>query len=189
MKKLQDAGLIKAIGVTDFDAAHLELALAEGIPLVSNQVSFSLMDRRAAGEMADLCMAKGIKLLAYGTLCGGFLTDKSLGQPQPADIADWNPTKYMRFIETAGGWDAFQTVLQAAAQVARRHGVSLSNVASRWVLEQPHVAGVIIGARLGEAEHRADNLKLFQFSLDSDDHALLDAAFAQTKPIPRRLLR
>jgi hypothetical protein len=35
-----------------------------------------------------------------------------------------------------GGWEAFQTVLSAAAQVAEKHGVSVSNVATRWVLEQ-----------------------------------------------------
>ncbi|MBY5932696.1 aldo/keto reductase [Tateyamaria omphalii] len=181
---LKEEGLIRALGVTNFDAAHLELALAEGIPLVSNQVSFSLVDRRAAGHLADLCRERNVRLLAYGTLCGGFLTDKWLDQPKPEDIPDWSRMKYMRFIETAGGWDAFQAVLRAAAQVARKHGVSVSNVASRWVLEQAHVAGVIIGARLGEAEHRTDNLKLFQFSLDAEDHALLDAAFARTQPIP-----
>ena len=184
LKALKDEGLIKALGVTNFDAAHLELALEEGIPLVSNQVSFSLIDRRAATALRDVCVARGVKLLAYGTLCGGFLTDRWLGQARPADIPDWSRMKYMRFIETAGGWDAFQAVLRAAGQIAKKHGVSISNVASRWVLEQPHVAGVIIGARLGEAEHRADNAKLFSFTLDTQDHALLDAAFADTQMIP-----
>ena len=55
MKRLKQEGLIGEIGVTNFDAAHLDLALAEGIPLVSNQVSFSLIDRRAAGHLAETC--------------------------------------------------------------------------------------------------------------------------------------
>jgi enamine deaminase RidA (YjgF/YER057c/UK114 family) len=62
--------------------------------------------------------------------------------------------------------------------------VSLSNVATRWTLEQIGVAGVIIGARIGESEHRADNARLFGFSLDGDDHALLNKAFISTTMIP-----
>ncbi|HTN98519.1 MAG TPA: aldo/keto reductase, partial [Nordella sp.] len=68
-------------------------------------------------------------------------------------------------------------------KIARKHKVSIGNVATRWVLEQKAVAGIIIGARLGEREHRADNLKIFDFTLDAEDHQLLDAALAQAKPI------
>jgi enamine deaminase RidA (YjgF/YER057c/UK114 family) len=99
-------------------------------------------------------------------------------------VADWSKMKYHRFICTAGGWEAFQTVLVAAAQVAAKHGVSISNVATRWVLEQRRVAGVIIGARLGQGFHAADNLRLFSFALDDEDRATLNAAFAATMPIP-----
>ena len=52
------------------------------------------------------------------------------------------------------------------------------------MLEQPAVAGVIIGARLGESEHRVDNLKLFDFALDAEDRERLDAALAAARPIP-----
>jgi aryl-alcohol dehydrogenase-like predicted oxidoreductase/enamine deaminase RidA (YjgF/YER057c/UK114 family) len=181
---LRAEGRIGEIGVTNFDAAHLALALADGIPVVSNQVSFSLIDRRAAGPLAELCAASGVRLLAYGTLCGGFLSSRWIGQPEPIAIPDWSRSKYKRFIDAAGGWDVLQTVLAAAAQVAGRHGVSLSNVATRWVLEQAPVAAAIVGVRLGEAEHRADNLRVFDFALDADDHARLEAAFALTTPIP-----
>lgn len=184
LKDLRAEGLIGELGVTNFDAAHFNLALSDGIPLLTNQVSFSLMDRRGAGELAEVCERHGAWLLAYGTLNGGFLSDKWLGKPDPASIGDWSKMKYRRFIEAAGGWDAFQTVLAAAAQVARKHGVSLSNVATRWVLEQRRVAGVIIGARLGEAMHTGDNLGLFSFALDDEDRAVLNAAFDQTTPIP-----
>lgn len=184
LARLRAEGLIGELGVTNFDAAHLDLALCDGVPLLTNQVSFSLIDRRAAGDLAAVCARHGAWLLAYGTLNGGFLSDRWLGQPEPARIDDWSKMKYRRFIDTAGGWAAFQTVLSAAARVARKHGVSVSNVATRWVLEQPRVAGVIIGARLGEAEHRDDNRRLFAFALDDEDRAVLDAAFAATIPIP-----
>jgi aryl-alcohol dehydrogenase-like predicted oxidoreductase/enamine deaminase RidA (YjgF/YER057c/UK114 family) len=184
MAALKEEGLIGAIGVTNFDAAHLRVALSDGIPLATNQVSFSLVDRRAAGELSALCRDKGVKLLAYGTLCGGFLSQKWLGKPEPQEIADWSRSKYKRFIDVAGGWLAFQGILAAASEIGRKHGVSVSNVATRWVLEHEAVAAAIIGARLGESEHRDDNLKLFGFALDAEDHARLDAAFAATKPIP-----
>ncbi len=158
MARLRDEGLIGAIGVTNFDAAHLALALADGIPLASNQVSFSLVDRRAAGPLSELCARTGVRLLAYGTLCGGFLADKWLGAAEPAAIPDWSRSKYKRFIDAAGGWAPFQGILAAAAEVGRKHGVSISNVATRWVLEQPAVAAIIVGARITESEHRADNL-------------------------------
>ncbi|MDO8931597.1 MAG: aldo/keto reductase, partial [Rhodocyclaceae bacterium] len=84
MARLKDEGLIGAIGLTNFDAAHLALALADGVPVATNQVSFSLVDRRAAGALSDLCARTGVRLFAYGTLCGGFLSEKWLGQLEPA---------------------------------------------------------------------------------------------------------
>lgn len=184
LARLRQEGLIAELGVTNFDAAHLNLALSDGVPILTNQVSFSLLDRRAAGDLAEVCERHGAWLLGYGTLNGGFLSDKWLDRPDPQDISDWSKMKYHRFIDTAGGWDAFQAVLSAASGIAQKHGVSISNVATRWVLEQRRVAGVIIGARLGEAEHTADNLRLFSFTLDDEDRATLDAAFANTTPIP-----
>lgn len=184
LTKLRAEGLIGEIGVTNFDAAHLLLALEEGIPIVSNQVSFSVIDRRAAGALCELCNTRGVKLLAYGTLLGGFLSDRWLGKTRPVEVTDWSGMKYLRFIDTAGGWDTFQTLLNAAHQVAQKYGVSISNIASRWVLEHDSVAGIIVGARLGENEHRSDNGRLFSFALDAEDHAKLDAAFAATVAIP-----
>lgn len=184
MQRMKEEGLISALGLTNFDAAHLAVALADGIQIATNQVSFSLVDRRAAGVLSDLCGKTGVKLLAYGTLCGGFLSEKWLGKSEPIEIADWSRSKYKRFIDTAGGWEPFQAILGAASQIARKHQVSISNVASRWVLEHEAVAATIIGARLGESEHRDDNLNVFSFALDDEDKALLDAAFETTLPIP-----
>ena len=184
MARLREEGLIGEIGVTNFDAAHVALARADGIPLLTNQVSFSLVDRRAAGPLSEVCDRTGTRLLAYGTLCGGFLSERWVGRPEPAEIPDWSKMKYKRFIDVTGGWAAFQGIIAAAADIARRHGVSVSNVATRWVLDHPAVAGVIVGARLGERAHHADNLRLFDFALDEEDHARLEAAFAATVPVP-----
>jgi aryl-alcohol dehydrogenase-like predicted oxidoreductase/enamine deaminase RidA (YjgF/YER057c/UK114 family) len=186
MARMRGEGLLGALGLTNFDTDHLRLLVSHGIPITTNQLSFSLLDRRAAGAMSAFCATSGVRLLAYGTLGGGFLTDRWVGKPEPTqgDIPDWSKSKYRRFIAAIGGWAAVQAILGAAAAIARKHGVSVANVATRWVLEQPAVAAVIVGARLGEREHRDDNLKLFAFALDAEDHARLDAAFAHTTMVP-----
>jgi len=186
MAEMRAEGALQHIGVTNFDTDHLRVAVKQGVPIATNQLSFSLLDRRAAGAMSDFCLGHGVKLLAYGTLGGGFLSERWLGREAPADsdITDWSKMKYARFIAAMGGWAAFQGVLREVAEVAKRHGVSVSNVATRWVLEHKAVGAVIVGARLTEAEHRADNLRLFSFALDEEDHARLRHAFAQAQPIP-----
>ena len=184
LARLREEGLIAHLGLANFDTAHLRVLLAEGIPIATNQVCMSLLDRRGTEAMSTLCQAHGVRLLTYGVLGGGFLGEKWLGAEEPAEVNDWSKMKYRRFIDAVGGWAALQAVLRAAHAVGRKHGVSISNVATRWVLEQPAVAAVIVGARLGEREHRADNLKLFGFALDAEDHALLDAAFATTRRLP-----
>jgi aryl-alcohol dehydrogenase-like predicted oxidoreductase/enamine deaminase RidA (YjgF/YER057c/UK114 family) len=181
---LRQDGRIRHLGVTNFDTDHLRLLVQHGFPVVSNQVSFSLLDRRAGEAMSAFCLANGVRLLAYGTLGGGFLTDKWVGAPEPSSIADWSKSKYKRFIDAIGGWSALQTILAALKGIAGRHGVSVANVATRWVLEQPAVAAVIVGARLGEREHRADNAALFSFALDDDDKRRIDEALASTRRIP-----
>ncbi|MBM3531854.1 MAG: aldo/keto reductase [Alphaproteobacteria bacterium] len=184
LKALKEAGRIRHLGLTNFDTDHLRVAVRHGIPIVSNQVSFSLLDRRAAGDMTTFCLENGVRLLAYGTLGGGFLADTWLGKPEPTAIPDWSKSKYKRFIEAIGGWPVLQELLKTLAAIGGRHGVSIANVATRWVLQQPAVAAIIIGARLGEREHRADNLKLFSFTLDRADMAAIEASLSEARPIP-----
>lgn len=186
LAELREAGSVREIGLTNFDAVHLDMAVRSGIPVVSNQVSFSVLDRRAAGAMADACRAHGVKLLAYGSLAGGFLTDRWLGKPEPPldESLTWSQMKYLRFIREAGGWDPFQAVLRALRRVADRLGVSIANVACRYVLEHPAVAAVVIGARPGENCHAADNLRLFSFCLGQDAREELDAAAVGLVPHP-----
>lgn len=184
LMRLRDEGRIAHLGLTNFDTDHLRLLVRHGVPIVTNQVSFSLLDRRAAGRMTQFCLESGVKLLAYGTLAGGFIAERWVGQPEPEHISDWSKNKYKRFIDAIGGWSALQAVLKAAQHIAHKHAVSLSSVALRWVLEQPAVGAVIVGARLGEREHRAANLAAFGFQLDADDHARLNDAFALTRDPP-----
>lgn len=187
LMELREEGLIKQLGVTNTDAVHWRMALDSGIELVSNQVSFSLLDRRARNGLLPLCRERGVHLLAYGTLAGGLLTDRWLGVAEPVwddSSTPWSLNKYRRFIEQVGGWDAYQAVLRTARVVADRHGASIASVATRAVLDEPGVAGVIIGARLGESEHLNDTLRSLQLELTEQDRAELAAAVARLRPLP-----
>lgn len=186
LQELKDEGLIGQLGLTNFDTAHLRVALSSGIEIVSNQVCFSLLDRRPQRGLSQLCVERGVKLLAYGTLAGGLLTERWLGktEPGPDELSTWSQMKYRRFIETAGGWEVYQQLLQTMADIAAKHGVSVANVASRYVLEAAAVGAVIIGARLGEREHIQDTLRLFEFSLDDADHKALEATLVALRAIP-----
>lgn len=185
LRELRDEGLIRHLGLTNFDAAHLDMVLHSGIEVVSNQVSVSLLDGRATGPLAEVCRRHGVHLLAYGTLAGGLLTERWLGAPDPGPdgVKTWSQMKYRRFVEAAGGWDRLQALLAAIRSVADRHGVSMANVAARAVLDLPAVAGVIIGARLGRGEHIADTLRLASLELDAEDRATLAAARGALDPI------
>lgn len=186
LQEMKQEGLISNLGVTNFDTAHLRIALTSGINIVSNQVCFSLIDQRASGAMSTLCKEFDIKLLAFGTVAGGFLTDRWLGKPEPAldDKLTWSQMKYKRFIDAAGGWQKFQALLTVLDQVAKQHQVSIANVASRYMLEQPAVGGVIIGARLGLSEHVTENQKLFEFSLDGKSKSEIKKVLATLDTIP-----
>ncbi len=186
LQELQNEGLIRHLGVTNFDTAHLRIVLESGISVVSNQLCFSLLDQRAINDMSRLCDEKRVSILAFGTLAGGFLTERWLHQPEPdmEALSTWSQMKYKRYIDEAGGWVPFQRLLTVLQQTAARHGVSMANVASRFILEQPAVGAVIIGARLGESEHIENNQQLLNFALDDEDRAAIRAAISDLTPIP-----
>jgi aryl-alcohol dehydrogenase-like predicted oxidoreductase len=185
LAELRQAGQIKHLGLTNFDTPRLERILAHGIPIVSNQVQYSLIDRRPQVRMATVCQERQVWLLAYGTLCGGFLSDHYLGQPEPGRWAleTVSQQKYKQMIDAWGGWGLFQELLRVLKAVADRHSISIANVATRYVLDQPAVAGVIIGVRLGLRDHLADNARVFNCALDASDLAQIDAVLARARDL------
>ncbi len=186
LQELQEEGLIGAIGTTNFDTAHLRIAKSIGINIVTNQISYSLVDRRAGQAMADYCAANGIKILAYGTVCGGFISHKWLGAPEPVgdQLTNWSLMKYKRFIDAAGGWDKFQHVLSEVDLVAQECNRSISTVASKYQLAQKAVGAVIIGARLGQSAHVDEAASLFTFELTDKQINRISTALNTLTPIP-----
>ena len=172
LAELKREGKIAHLGGTNFDSAHTAAMLDAGVPLVAMQVQYSLLDRRPARWLVPLGQARGVQLLCYGTLAGGFFSERWLGAPEPgAELSNRSLIKYKLVIDDFGGWGAFQTLLRALKAIGDRHGASIASVATRWVLDQPGVAASIVGARY--ADHLPQTLAVFGLTLDAEDHARL----------------
>lgn len=186
---MQNAGKIQHIGLTNTDAAHLQMLIDSGFKIATNQVPCSVIDLRIQnGRLNDVCLKNDVGLLCYSTLLGGFLSEKWVDQPEPSDINElnWSLRKYLRFIWAAGGWEPFQGVLRALQTIAQKHGVSIPAVATRYVLDIPSVKGVIVGTRLGanSEAYIASNLEAFTFTLDDEDRRLIAEAQETLTDIP-----
>jgi len=171
LSKLQNENKIKHIGLTNFDTQRVKVMKEHGHNIVSNQVQYSILDQRPDRIMAPFFTKHRIKILAYGTLLGGFFSEKYLtvDEPHRGDLTTSSLQKYKNMIDAWGGWQLFQELLSTLNNIAQKHNCSIANVATRFVLDKPQVAGVIIGARLGIVEHRDDNAKVFNVKLDESD--------------------
>lgn len=178
MSDLRDEGLIKHIGITNFDTERMKIMVDSDLQVVSNQVQYSIIDRRPEVKMIPFCIEHNISLLVYGSLCGGLMSEQYLGRIQEPSAAELNTLslrKYKKMIDVWGGWNLFQELLFTLKEIAQKHNVSIANVATRYILGKPAVAGVIIGVRLGIADHRNNNAQVFNFSLDKLDCDAIDA--------------
>jgi aryl-alcohol dehydrogenase-like predicted oxidoreductase len=182
LDELRREGKIARIGMTNTDVIHLAEILDAGVPVATNQVQYSLLDRRPEHGLTDFCREQGIQLLCYGTLAGGFLSQRYLGVPKPTGaLPNRSLTKYGLIIEEAGGWNAFQSLLALLDRIARRHDSTIANVATRWVLDQSAVAAAIIGTTGNR--HLENNLRTFALQLDREDREQIAAALA-SRPGP-----
>ena len=180
LAELQAEGKIRLLGATNFDVARLTELLDAGVPMVSNQVQYSLLDVRPEEGMVALCQERGLLLLCYGALAGGFLTSTWRGAPGAAGTpANRSLTKYALIIEEFGGWALYQELLQALSRVAGKHGVSIATVALAWILDRPGVAASIVG--VSRRDRIAQNVAACTLQLDGDDHQVINAALSRRK--------
>lgn len=189
LSELRDEGKIRHLALTNFDTPRLQQIVERGFKVVSNQVQYSLIDRRPEVKMVQFCQEHAIHLLAYGTVCGGLLSEKYLGQPEPrfSALNTASLQKYKEMVNGWGGWNLFQELLAALAQIAGKHGVSIPNVAVRYILDRPAVAGAIVGARLGISDHHADTARVFGFQLDPQDQEQIEQVLSRSQDMYRRI--
>jgi aryl-alcohol dehydrogenase-like predicted oxidoreductase len=170
LDRLRRAGKIARIGVTNFDTPRLKELVDAGIPITSHQVQYSLVDDRPNHRMVAYCRAQNIALLCYGTVCGGFLSERWLGKPSPAhDLANRSLAKYKLIIEDFGGWDLFQELLGVLSGVAAAHDTDIASVATRVMLDRDQVAAAIVGAV--NASHLQSHMQIGGLRLNADELA------------------
>lgn len=176
----QREGLIRLIGVTNFDVPHMQKFAEAGVMPATIQLQYSVLDRRPENGMAAFCAENNVKILCYGTVAGGFLSEKYLGAPEPTgELPNRSLTKYKLIIEDFGGWKKFQELLRTLDVVAKRHETSIATIASAYVLGKPQVAAVIVGAH--DRAHMQENVKIPSVVLNDRD---LDAIDVVTRTTP-----
>ena len=183
LDRLRRAGKIDRIGVTNFGIVELRQLLDAGVPVLTHQLQYSLLDDRPEHGMVELCRSRGIALLAYGTVAGGFLSDRWLGTPSPAEpLGNRSLVKYRLIIDEFGGWPLFQELLVALRHVAERHGCDIATVATRVMLDRPGVAAAIVGAT--GTSHLDAHSRVGSLVLDGEDRALIEAVTRRRKGPP-----
>jgi aryl-alcohol dehydrogenase-like predicted oxidoreductase len=180
LDEMRAEGKVRNVGTTNFDAPRLAEIIGAGVPLVSQQLQFSVLDQRPENHVADLAAKHGFKFLCYGSVAGGFLSDRWLGEPEPTmPLENRSLVKYKLIIDDFGGWDLFQDLLRALRSVADRHGVDIATIASAWVLTRDHVAAVIVGAR--NQAHALANARIMDIALSPEDLAVIGDVIVQSK--------
>jgi aryl-alcohol dehydrogenase-like predicted oxidoreductase len=182
LKELQRSGKIKLLGGTNFNTLATKSMTDAGVRVATLQIQYSLLDNRPEKELSAFCQANNIHLVCYGTVAGGFLSEHWLGKPEPMPpFENRSLIKYKLMVEEIGGWDVFQNILRAIHQIALQKNVSITNVATRYILQKPCVAAAIIGAR--SQAHIADNLRVFDFELSPSEMATIENALSEKKLI------
>ncbi len=170
LERLRRGGKIAHIGLTNFDVPRTREILRAGVPVIAMQIQYSLLDERPHNGMLELCRAHDIAVICYGTVAGGFMSERWVGRPEPAsDLLNRSLIKYKLIIEDFGGWDLFQQLLRTLERIAVRHRCDIASIASKLLLDRPGVAAVIIGAT--NAAHLGAHRRLAELHLDAEDSA------------------
>ena len=164
--RLKEKGKIRHIGLTNFDTAHVKEIVDAGIPIVSCQNQYSVFDRRVEKEFLAYCLEQGIALLCYGTLSGGLLAEKWINHTN-IDPDNRSQVKYLQVIEETLGYAGFQELLLLLQKIGKKHGASITHVATKYILDQPGVGASIIGIR--NSRHVESNAAIGTFELELAD--------------------
>jgi len=175
MADLAETGKIRAVGVSNYSAeqmrrAHARLA-KRGIPLASNQVKYSLLDRTIEQNgVLDAAKALGISIIAYSPLEMGLLTGKFHDNPELLDSRPWRRRKKLkeRLAVT-------QPLIDLMARLARRYDATITQIGLNWLINF-HGERVVAIPGATKPHHAADAAATMRFTLTPDELAELDAA-------------
>ena len=161
MGELIAEGKIRAWGLSNETpmgvTLYCEAAKRVGAPLpVSLQQDFSLVDRRYEEGLVEACSHYGLKLLAYGPLCGGTLSGKyHTTEEAKRAKEDWRHVTFPNFQARYHAPDTMEATGKYL-DVAKRHGLTGTQLALGWCATRWYMGSVIIGAN--SLEHLTENI-------------------------------
>lgn len=168
-----EAGKVRFVGVSNYLGWQLERAAQVceqngWAPVVSLQPQYNLLARDIELELLPLCIERGIGVLPWSPLGGGWLTGKYRRAVDPAPLSRLgeNPTRGLEAFsvrDTERTW----SVLDVVRSVAERRGVAMSQVAVNWLLRRPMVGSVLIGCRT--TAQLDENLAALEWDLTDDE--------------------
>ncbi len=166
MVELQQAGKIRAIGVSNFSRAQLLEAMQYG-RIDSIQPPYSLFWRWAETELVPFCIEHDITILAYSALAQGLLTGRFGAEHRFAPEDNRAKNQLFQGETYARALEAIELMKPIAASL----GTTVGNLALAWLLHQPQTCA-IVGAR--HPEQVLENLKAAELSLDPSILEMLD---------------
>jgi len=179
-------GKVRYIGCSNWSARHLMKAIClsranDWASFVSLQAYYSLVGRDLEHELVPLCREEGIGVLPWSPLSGGFLSGKyARDDPHPEGARRVNFD--FPLIDVERGFDA----VDALARIAKERGASVAQVALAWLLAQPGVTSIIIGAnKMSQLE---DNLKAADLELTALEIEVLSATTAPRPLYPQWMI-
>lgn len=181
------AGKVRAVGVSNYLGWQLERAIQIAdrngwAPVVSLQPQYNLLGREIELEILPLCLDRGIGVLPWSPLGGGWLTGKysPTEAPSGATRLGEDPT---RGIEAYGLRNTERTwaILSAVEAIGHRRGVSMAQVALNWLRNRPAVSSVLLGCRT--VAQLDDNLAALRWNLDDAEMQELDEVSAPGIPL------
>lgn len=144
--RLVKAGKVRAVGLSNETAwgtmQYLRLADATGLPRVASvQNEYSLLNRLADTDLAEMCYHEEVGLMAFSPLAAGLLSGKYLSGTVPAGSRmSIQPDLYGRYNTYS------KPAIAAYAEIARRHGLDFAQMSLAFCLSRPFMMSVIVGA-------------------------------------------
>jgi aryl-alcohol dehydrogenase-like predicted oxidoreductase len=176
LRKLVAEGKVRYIGVSNYDADLMKKVLRVA-PIASDQVQYSIFDRKIEKDIMPLCGETGVSVLSYGSLGGGILTGK-YKKPPALPKGDVKAFFYKYYREPF--WTKARELVSALEEVAGKRGAPVSHAAINWVLSHPEVAGCIVGCRT--AEQLAQNIEAADWELSEEDLARIRKEYYRIFP-------
>jgi aryl-alcohol dehydrogenase-like predicted oxidoreductase len=166
-------GHVRYVGVSNWAAWQIATALGIAERLGASrfeslQAYYSVAGRDLERELIPMLQSTGLGLLVWSPLAGGLLSGK-YANPQQVEQGsrrtafDFPPVDKVR---AANCIDVMRAIAQS-------HDVSIARVALAWLLHQPQVTSVIIGAK--RAEQLADNIAATRIKLSAEDLGKINA--------------